>query len=630
MCVLAVCAAGVWADAETNTHQKPGNSMPQKNVTLQLIGYTAKGTVPEGTEQVAFDDVSKVAYMIGGQNLIVIDLSSSAVDVSASTAKVVPVLTVRELPTTTTDVVMCGDLLAVSAEGATKVSPGQVLLYTRYLRAAGSAAASMKLLANFTVGALPDQIEFSKSCRTILVSNEGEPDCYDKPECSDPEGSVSVINIRPVYTSSSGKRCKAPRVAVIDDVSASTSRKDCRLTSVEGTVRTADFKAWNDKKDALIKQGLILDAPNGASVAQDLEPEYTTFSADEKIAFVSIQEANAMAILDVASAKITGLFPVGFKNHSLALNPLDPSDKDGGANIANWPVLGMFQADEIKAFSSKGADYIVAANEGDERDWDGYKQNKRLKDLVKEDLLDPAVFPNAKDTIGKDEALGRLNVYATVNAITDTDGDGKIDRILVNGARSFSIYKADRTKPMGRHGSSGSSTVSGLTRVFDSAAQLEQLSAALLPDVFNSEGTNETFDGRSDNKGPEPEGLAIGELPGSGKKSPARRILFLGTERLSVIFVYDITDPSNPVFQSIAKSPRPDANDLTTWLTGPEGMAFDHYTVSSSSSSKDTVKGADVDDVDAATWSRTTKVPIVLVAYEGNEHGGLALYRVSA
>lgn len=138
-------------------------------------------------------------------------------------------------------------------------------------------------------GALPDQIEFSKSCRTILVSNEGEPDCYDKPECSDPEGSVSVINIRPVYTSSSGKRCKAPRVAVIDDVRASTSRKDCSLTSVEGTVRTADFKAWNDKKDALIKQGLILDAPNGASVAQDLEPEYTTFSADEKIAFVSIQ-----------------------------------------------------------------------------------------------------------------------------------------------------------------------------------------------------------------------------------------------------------------------------------------------------------------------------------------------------
>jgi hypothetical protein len=82
--------------------------------------------------------------------------------------------------------------------------------------------------------------------------------------------------------------------------------------------------------------------------------------------------------------------------------------------------------------------------------------------------------------------------------LTDTNNNGLIDRILVNGARSFSIYRADRSK-MGRH--SVSSTVSGLTQVFDSAAQLEQLSAQLLPDVFNSEGTPDTFDGRSDNKG---------------------------------------------------------------------------------------------------------------------------------
>jgi hypothetical protein len=80
----------------------------------------------------------------------------------------------------------------------------------------------------------------------------------------------------------------------------------------------------------------------------------------------------------------------------------------------------------------------------------------------------------------------------------DTNNNGLIDRILVTGARSFSIYKADRTK-MGRHGMSP--FVSGISQVFDSGAQLEQLSLQLLPDVFNSEGTNETLDGRSDNKG---------------------------------------------------------------------------------------------------------------------------------
>jgi hypothetical protein len=125
--------------------------------------------------------------------------------------------------------------------------------------------------------------------------------------------------------------------------------------------------------------------------------------------------------------------------------------------------------------------------------------------------------------------------------------------------------------------------------------------------------------------GPEPEGLAIGELPGSSRKSPPRRILFLGTERLSVIFVYDITNPARPVFQSFATSPRPDANDFSTWLTGPEGVAFDYYT--SSSSSRSRLAAA---DVDANSKSRVTQVPIVLVAYEGDEHGGMALYRVRA
>jgi hypothetical protein len=141
-------------------------------------------------------------------------------------------------------------------------------------------------------GALPDQIEFSKSCRTLLVSNEGEPDCYDAPTCTDPEGSVSVISLRFGYTSANKRPCYGPRTAAAaaDDGTAPASFwRQCRLTSVTGTVRTAGFAAWNDKKDALIKQGIILDAPNGATVSQDLEPEYTTFSADEKIAFVSIQ-----------------------------------------------------------------------------------------------------------------------------------------------------------------------------------------------------------------------------------------------------------------------------------------------------------------------------------------------------
>ena len=84
-----------------------------------------------------------------------------------------------------------------------------------------------------------------------------------------------------------------------------------------------------------------------------------------------------MAIVDVERAAITGIYPLGFKNHSLAANALDPSDRDGPSNagsikIGTWPVFGMYQPDEIKSFRSKqGRDYIVTANEGDARAWDG-------------------------------------------------------------------------------------------------------------------------------------------------------------------------------------------------------------------------------------------------------------------
>jgi hypothetical protein len=66
-------------------------------------------------------------------------------------------------------------------------------------------------------------------------------------------------------------------------------RKKCVYTGVvTGTVRTADFRGFNDKKQALINAGVKITGP-GSSVAQDLEPEFTTFSEDESIAFTSLQ-----------------------------------------------------------------------------------------------------------------------------------------------------------------------------------------------------------------------------------------------------------------------------------------------------------------------------------------------------
>ena len=125
-----------------------------------------------------------------------------------------------------------------------------------------------RLLCCFPTGALPDQIEFSKDCKTLLVSNEGEPNSYGQADSIDPEGSVSIIKLR---------YCPFPRL-----------RGPCGGQAVAGTIRTAQFTAWNTRREALIAQDIKI-SPQAATVAQDLEPEYTTFSADEKYAFVSLQ-----------------------------------------------------------------------------------------------------------------------------------------------------------------------------------------------------------------------------------------------------------------------------------------------------------------------------------------------------
>jgi hypothetical protein len=225
----------------------------------------------------------------------------------------------------------------------------------------------------------------------------------------------------------------------------------------------------------------------------------------------------------------------------LAANGLDASDKDSGINIQNWPVMSMYMPDAIAAYQTDGVTYLVTANEGDARDYAGYSEEKRLADLV----LDAAVFPNAAE-LQKPENLGRLRVST---ASADTDGDGLVDRIAAYGGRSFSIWDAAGNL------------------VFDSGDAIERITAELLPEGFNSSGENDSFDSRSDDKGPEPEGLALGEIDG-------RTYAFVGLERIGGVMVWDITDPRAPVFMHYANNrdftvATEQAGDLA-----PEGIIF--------------------------------------------------------
>lgn len=366
-----------------------------------------------------------------------------------------------------------------------------------------------QLVNTLNVGATPDMITFTPAGSALLVANEGEPSSYNQPDSVDGEGSVSVIAFR-------------RGIGHVKDLT-------------QADVRTAGFGAFNGGAPS----GVRVFGPN-ATVAQDLEPEYVTVSADSRTAYVTLQENNAIATVDVATATVTAIRPLGFKNHNLSGNELDASDSDNAINIANWPTLGMYQPDAIASYIVGGQTYLVTANEGDAREYTGFVEAARMRTLD----LDDAAFPN-EAALKANARLGRLNVTTKLG---DTDGDGDYDQLYSFGARSFSVWTA------------------GGTLVSDSGDDLEQTTAAAYPANFNASNTSNAFDNRSDDKGPEAEGVALGMIDG-------RTYAFVTLERIGGVVVYDMSNPAAPAFVQYLNNrdfSGPDAGgDL-----GPEGVTF--------------------------------------------------------
>jgi len=221
-------------------------------------------------------------------------------------------------------------------------------------------------------------LTFTPDGRFLLVANEGEPsDDY----LVDPEGSVSIVDLG---------------------------------AGLPGTVRTAGFSAF---AGTLLSPAVRVFGPR-ASFAQDLEPEYITVSDDGRRAWVTLQDNNAIAEIDVERGVTIAIRGLGFKDHLLVGNGLDASDRDGPSiNILTWPVRGLYQPDAIASYRVGGQTYLITANEGDARDYDGFSEEARVGAL----RLDPVAFPNAA-ALQSSAQLGRLTV-TTANGDPDRDGD---------------------------------------------------------------------------------------------------------------------------------------------------------------------------------------------------------------
>jgi DNA-binding beta-propeller fold protein YncE len=417
-----------------------------------------------------------------------------------------------------------GNLLAIAVQAANKTDNGVIAFYS--LDATGGAT----FLKKVTVGSLPDGVAFSPDGKHLVVANEGELSATFRTDGIDPEGSISII-------------------AVTNGVPADTAT-------------ALDFKAFNvgGARSAELPAGVRIGRP-GATVAQDLEPEFVTVSSDSKTAYVSLQENNSIAVVDLDAKRISKIFALGYKDHGLARNPIAPSDRyaNGSSSasahtviptLKRYPgVYGVYTPDGVATYTVGGKTYVLTANEGDDRDdFLASAETARVATLS----LDATVFPNAA-ALQNNAELGRLTVLAkhAGGNFGDTDSDGDYDRLYVEGARSFSVFDPE----------SGS-------LVYDSGDDLERIvynsiddepDAAIKLKLIQSSQVL----GRLDNKGPEPEGVVIGQVREA-------TYAFVGLERSSAVVVYDITNPTAPRFvQLVRNSSNLDDGDIS-----PEGLKF--------------------------------------------------------
>ena len=491
-CLVVAVGCGDDEPTQLITPTPPVEPTPT-TISLARIGGFAGGAVG-AAEITAYDSASKRLFVVNGAlgSVDVLDMTNPAAPAKVGTITATGAAN---------SVDVRGGIVAVAIEATVRTDNGRVTFYQ---------AASLQQLSSVTVGPVPDMLAFSPNGRYVVVANEGEP---SSTYAVDPEGSVSIIDVQTI---------SAP------------------------SVRTAGFTSFNGQEAALRATGIRIYGPN-ASAARDFEPEYVAISPDSRTAWVTLQENNAIATVDLTAGSVTGVRALGFKDHSRAGNGLDASDRDsptstGSVNIRTWPGLfGMYQPDAIAAYTVNGTTYLVTANEGDARDWPpGLVEEARVSTLT----LNPSVFTDAAcgGPCRDNARLGRLTV---TNQLGRNATTGQYDALYVLGGRSFSIWNA----------------TSGM-QIWDSGDQLEQRTTALPNVLFNASSSGNALDDRSDNKGPEPEGLALATF---GNKTFA----FIGLERVGGVMVYDITNPMSPSFVTYVSGRTGDSGDL-----GPEGMHF--------------------------------------------------------
>ncbi len=359
----------------------------------------------------------------------------------------------------------------------------------------------------YDAGVQPDMVKLTPDAKYILSANEAEP--RGGLEGVDPEGSITIVEVE---------------------------------TGIVTQVKFTDETVIADDVH-IRKNGTKADA------VTDLEPEFIAVSNDSTKAFVTLQENNAIATIDIKAGKVLSVKSLGYKDHSLAGNELDAA-KNGKIELERLPILGSYMPDSVAYVNIGGTDYLLTANEGDATEWPEEKSTfinvADFKDEKDSITLNAELFKGmtADEAQAAFDRMKNSDDYKKLEVLTDR---GK-DAIYTLGGRSFSIWRADT-----------------MELVYDSGSDFEVITAERYPAVFNWSNDDNAFEKRSAKKGPEPEDVKVGMI---GDQVYA----FIGLERIGGFMTYNISNPQNAQFANYLNS-----RDFSQAIAGdvsPEGLEF--------------------------------------------------------
>ncbi|SFF37027.1 S-layer homology domain-containing protein [Paenibacillus catalpae] len=381
--------------------------------------------------------------------------------------------------------------IAISVQDEDALMPGKIIVLDY----------DGNYVTEYDAGVQPDMIKFTSDGRYILTADEAEPREVTK----DAKGSVTIVDT--VAKTSTPVFFDNPDV-IEDGV------------HIRGDVTKETSEFPGTKKDA----------------EYDFEPEYIALSGDSKTAYVTLQENNAIAVVDIATLKVTAVKDLGFKDFNEVANALDVQG-NSAIQLETVPFKGMYMPDGMASYTVNGKTYLFTANEGDASE---FRTNASTVGAVKGRLnQNSAAYNFLKDT----------TAYDKVEVAADMGNDA----IYMYGGRSFSVWDA-----------------ATMDQVYDSGNDFETITAKRVPEFFNVSNSKIKMDDRSTKKGPEPEDIKVGKVGN-------RELAFIGLERTGGFMTYDVTNPEHPEFANYTNTRVYKGSDNNVNLdtdTGPEGIEF--------------------------------------------------------